>query len=231
MKKFSALLVVLCCMLCSNVDLLSQTTRNCGTMGHLEMLQQKHPQIVKNMEQIEKHTNKVLQNTSSNQKVNGVITIPVVVHVLYNTSAQNISDAQILSQIQVLNEDFRRTNSDASDTPSDFLGVAADSEIEFCMATSDPSGNSTNGITRKFTSNSSWGTNDQMKSSSSGGTDAWDTGKYLNIWVCNLSGGILGYAQFPGGPASTDGVVCLTTAFGTTGNVNAPFNLGRTTPN
>ena len=161
--------------------------------------------------------------------MNGIITIPVVVHVLYNTAAQNISDAQILSQIDVLNEDFRRLNSDASNTPADFLPVAADSEIEFCMATTDPNGNATDGITRKQTSNSSWSTNDNMKFSSQGGTDAWPTGDYLNIWVCNMSGGILGYAQFPGGPAATDGIVCLTTAFGTTGNVNAPFNLGRTT--
>ncbi|MGB1318448.1 MAG: zinc metalloprotease, partial [Flavobacteriales bacterium] len=181
------------------------------------------------MQQIEQHTNRVLQSTRSDQKVNGIITLPVVVHVLYNTSAQNISDAQIQSQIDVLNEDFRRTNSDASNTPADFLGLAADSEIEFCLATIDPSGNATNGITRKSTNNSSWGTDDAMKKSSQGGVDAWNTGKYLNIWVCNISGGILGYAQFPGGPADTDGVVCLTTAFGTTGNVNAPFNGGRTT--
>ncbi|MEZ4886784.1 MAG: T9SS type A sorting domain-containing protein [Chitinophagales bacterium] len=229
MKKLSALLLVICCMVCSNTELFSQTTRNCGTMGHLEMLQQKHPEIVKNMQQIEAHTNKVLQNNSSEQKVNGVINIPVVVHVLYRTSAENISNAQIQSQIDVLNEDFRRLNSDASNTPSDFLGVAADSQIEFCLATTDPSGNSTTGITRKSTTKTTWGTNDAMKKSSQGGVDPWNTSNYLNIWVCNIGGGILGYAQFPGGPAATDGVVCLTTAFGTTGNVNAPFDLGRTT--
>jgi len=229
MNKFSALLMAVLCLFVSQTNLLAQKSRNCGTMGHLELLQQKHPETVRNMEKIEAHTNKVLKNSSSLQKVNGVITIPVVVHVLYNTSAQNISDAQILSQIQVLNDDFRRTNADASNTPSDFLGVAADSQIEFCMATVDPSGNATDGITRKQTSNSSWSTNDAMKKASQGGVDPWATSDYLNIWVCNLSGGVLGYAQFPGGPAATDGVVCLTTAFGTTGNVNSPFDLGRTT--
>ncbi len=232
MKKFSALLVAVVCLCLSQFDLFSQNenTRNCGTMGHLEMLQHKHPETVRNMEKIEAQTNRILQNSSSsNQKVNGVITIPVVVHVLYNTAQQNISDAQILSQIDVLNEDFRRTNSDASNTPADFLSIAADSEIEFCMATIDPDGNATDGITRKQTSNTSWSTNDNMKFDSQGGIDAWPTGDYLNMWVCNMGGGILGYAQFPGGPANTDGVVCLTTAFGTTGNVNAPFNLGRTT--
>jgi len=67
-----------------------------------------------------------------------------------------------------------------------------------------------------------------MKSSTTGGTNAWNTGQYLNIWVCNLSNNTLGYAQFPGGAAATDGVVILTTAFGRYGSASAPFNLGRT---
>jgi hypothetical protein len=152
-----------------------------------------------------------------------------VVHVIYNTAAENISDAQIQSQMDVLNEDFRRLNADASNTPSAFLSVAADSEIEFCLATLDPNGNATNGITRTQTNQSSWGADDAMKSSSSGGVDPWATDQYLNMWVCNLGGGLLGYAQFPGGPASTDGVVMLTTSFGRVGNVQSPFHLGRTT--
>ncbi len=135
-----------------------------------------------------------------------------------------MSDAQILSQIQVLNEDFRRTNSDANSIWSQ----AADSEIEFCMASSDPNGNPTNGITRTSTSTSAFGTNDQMKFNSSGGKDAWPASSYLNIWVCDISGGILGYAQFPGGSASTDGVVIDYQYFGTIGTASAPFDLGRT---
>jgi hypothetical protein len=147
---------------------------------------------------------------------------------VYNGSAQNISAVQINSQIAVLNDDFRRLNADAANTPNDFIGVAADVEIQFCLASVDPSGNPTTGITRTSTTVSSFGTNDAVKSSSTGGVNAWPSSSYLNIWVCNIGGGILGYAQFPGGPASTDGVVCGYQYFGTTGTAQAPFDLGRT---
>ena len=86
-------------------------------------------------------------------------------------------------------------------TPDAFQPVAADTEIEFCLASEDPNGNATNGITRTQTSQSSFSTNNGVKYSSSGGADAWNTSDYLNIWVCDLSGGLLGYAQFPGGTA------------------------------
>jgi hypothetical protein len=196
--------------------------RNCGTMDYLESQLQSDPKRADKLQKIEEHTQKVLG--SSEKAVNGIVSIPVVVHVLYNSSAENISDAQILSQIQVLNEDFRRTNADADNVWSQ----ATDSEIEFCMATTDPNGNATNGITRTSTSTSAFGTNDQMKFNSSGGKDAWSASSYLNVWVCDISGGILGYAQFPGGSASTDGVVIDYQYFGTIGTASAPFDLGRT---
>ena len=157
---------------------------------------------------------------NQNNKINGsIITIPVVVHVIYNNSSENISDAQIQSQIDVLNEDFRRTNSDANNTWSQ----AADTEIEFCLSTVDPNGNATTGITRKSSNTSSWGTNDNMKKSSQGGVDPWNSAEYLNMWVCNIGGGILGYAQFPGGSAATDGVVVGPQYFGRTGNCYCSF--------
>ncbi len=195
-------------------------------MEHLDMLLENDARLADRLASIERHTQEAIDNNT--QRVEGIITIPTVVHVLYNTNAQNISDAQIESQMQVLNDDFRRLNADASSTPSAFVGVAADAEIEFCLASIDPDGNPTTGITRTYTSTSAFSTNDAMKFSSTGGIDAWPTGDYLNVWVCNMSGGILGYAQFPGGNASTDGVVNLTTATGTTGNVSSPFDGGRT---
>ncbi len=198
--------------------------RNCGTMEHLEMMQQEYPQMATNMAEIESRTEQFIQNGEHLEK-NATITIPVVVHVVYKTNAQNISDAQIFSQIDVLNEDFRRTNADANNQWSQ----AADTNIEFCLATVDPNGNPTDGINRVSTTKKSFRTNDDVKKSSRGGVDAWDTGSYLNMWVCNLSNGILGYAQFPGGNPSTDGVVMLYTAFGRVGNVGAPYDLGRTT--
>ena len=132
--------------------------------------------------------------------------------------------------MDVLNEDFRRTNPDADNTWSQ----AADTEIQFCMATVDPNGNTTTGITRKSTTRQDWGTSDDMKKSSQGGVDPWDTSQYLNMWIVPkmtdaLGRTILGYAQFPGGSAATDGVVMAYNYFGRVGNVTAPFDGGRTT--
>jgi hypothetical protein len=172
---------------------------------------------------------------------NGSIIIPVVVHVIYNTSAQNISDDQINSQIDVLNEDYRRLNADRVNTPNDFLSKAADYNIEFRLACLDPNGNPTNGIVRKYTQSQSFSAtfdprgiaNDEtigIKSEPSGDAP-WSTDKYLNIWVCNLSGNILGYSTWPVNFVDRpqyDGVVIKTTAFGRVGNVVAPFHLGRT---
>ena len=158
----------------------------------------------------------------------GVCVIPVVVHVVSKTATQNISDAQIQSQIEVLNRDFRMTNPDVSTVPAAFQPLTADARIEFVLASKDPDGNSTSGITRTTTTTTSFTHDDKVKSAGTGGADAWPSDRYLNIWVCQLGGGLLGYAQFPGGPADTDGVVVTHTAFGTTGTAAAPFNLGRT---
>ena len=165
---------------------------------------------------------------SSDTLPNQVIIIPVVVHIVYNNNAQNISDAQILSQIQSLNEDYRRRNADAKNTPDIFKTVAADTRIEFCLAKVDPDGSATSGIVRKNTKNTQFLADDAVKFSSKGGSDAWDATKYLNIWVCNLFGRTLGYAVLPGGPLERDGVVMKYNVFGTTGTVSAPYNKGRT---
>jgi len=193
-------------------------------MENLEYRMQQNPELKQRMENIETFTKQRVQQQQTNRVDGDIITIPVVVHVLYNTAAENISVAQIQSQIDVLNEDFRRTNSDADNTWSQ----AADTQIEFCLTTIDPNGNATTGITRKSTTKTSWGTNDAMKKSSQGGVDPWDTSEYLNFWVCNIGGGILGYAQFPGGSTATDGVVNSPQYFGRVGTATAPFNLGRT---
>lgn len=159
---------------------------------------------------------------------NEVIVVPVVIHVLYHSSAQNISDQQVLSQLTVLNNDYRRLNADAVNTPAPFKSVAADARIVFCLAKVDPNGRYTSGIIHKHTNSDLFQSDDEMKFSSTGGDDAWDSKKYLNIWVCNLFGRTLGYAVMPGGPAEKDGVVIQYTAFGTLGTVIAPFNKGRT---
>lgn len=211
----------------------AQTIQRCATMENLERLKQLDPDLEARMQDLEKETQEAIRNMATNKSGPNAVTgtvyqIPVVVHVLYNTSAQNISDAQIQSQIAVLNEDFRRTNADKTNTPAAFAGLAADCEINFCLASVSPTGAATNGIVRKATSTISFSQDDGMKYSSSGGDDAWPATKYLNIWVCNLGGGLLGYAQFPGGPAATDGVVLNYKYVGRGGSAVAPYNKGRT---
>lgn len=220
--KFKYFTLFTIAMFMLNIAAFAQSQRNCGAMENLEYRMENDAKIKKTMDNIELQTRNFMDNP---ERVDGIITIPTVVHVIYSNSNENISEAQILSQIQVLNEDFRRLNPDADGTWSQ----ASDVEIEFCLATTDPNGNASNGITRKSSSTTSWGTNDAMKFASNGGVDAWPTGDYLNMWVCNIGGGILGYAQFPGGSAATDGVVMGPQYFGNQGYVSAPFDGGRTT--
>jgi hypothetical protein len=206
----------------------SMGQRNCSAMEVLEQQLKENPQMLKNMEEIEKQVQEYLKKHPNGSGQRTVITIPTVFHVLYRTTSENISDAQIQSQLTVLNQDFTATNGDIGSVPSFFAGVVANVEVQFCLATQDPSGAATTGITRKSTTKTSWGTNDAMKKSSQGGTDPWNASNYLNIWVCNIGGGILGYAQFPGGSAATDGVVLDYRYTGTIGTATAPFNKGRT---
>jgi len=161
------------------------------------------------------------------RKSRAVITIPVVVHVLYRNNSQNISTTQINSQINSLNQDYRRLNGDANRTPTTFSRV--DTEIEFCLATLDPNGNPTNGITRTSTTVNQIGTTNSYYRTSQGGKDIWDRDLYLNIWVCDLGGTYLGFAYPPGvAPAAYDGLVIDYTNFGTLGTAIAPYDKGRT---
>lgn len=185
--------------------------------------------IVDNTKALPSAISGIILKTSSDQKSivdTAVIRIPVVVHVLYNNAQQNISDAQIKSGIEALNRDFRRRNADSVNTPSPFKNVAADVQIEFYLAASDPLGWKTTGIVRRQTSRLGWTAEDKMKKSLQGGDDAWDSKSYLNIWVVNLIGGS-GYASLPGSAAENDGVVINFSVFGTLNTV-APFNMGRT---
>lgn len=166
--------------------------------------------------------------TSRDPLSNEVINIPVVIHVIYKTSEQNISDAQVLSQLVALNQDFSLKNLDAVNIPAAFRSLAADTRINFCLARVDPNGRLTSGIVRKYTSLSYFNGDDAIKLSIKGGDDAWNSQQYLNIWVCKLFGRSLGYATSPGSPANLDGVVINCDVFGTTGYIRAPFDKGRT---
>ncbi|NDE60904.1 MAG: zinc metalloprotease, partial [Cyclobacteriaceae bacterium] len=124
--------------------------------------------------------------------------IPVVVHVIHNGTAvgveANISDAQILEQIRILNEDFRRLNADANRTPTEFLPVAADANIEFILAKQDPNGLPTNGIVRRQGTKTAYAPEDATLI---GQLSQWNPEEYLNIWVVPLVSPYLGYATFP----------------------------------
>jgi Pregnancy-associated plasma protein-A/Secretion system C-terminal sorting domain/Fibronectin type III domain len=201
--------------------------RACAAHEVLEQQLLANPILREKMEEIERHTEDFI-NTPPGLRERVQVTIPVVVNVVWNTSSENISDAQIQSQIDVLNADFRALNADRTNTPAIFSSLIADFEINFCLATQDPSGNATTGIRRRNSTVTAFSSNDAMKFNAQGGLDAWDRNKYLNLWVCDLSGGLLGYAQFPGGTAATDGVVCDYLYVGTVGVATAPFNKGRT---
>jgi Pregnancy-associated plasma protein-A/Secretion system C-terminal sorting domain/Fibronectin type III domain/Bacterial pre-peptidase C-terminal domain len=207
----------------------STAVRNCGTMQHLADMEAADPMLAVRMQQIEQQTQQIIATSGAN-KTAAVVTIPVVFHVVYATTAQNISDAKCIAQLNQLNLDYARLNTDASSTPSAFSGVAVNTQVQFCLAQRDPAGNATTGIIHKSTATASFSSNDAVKSSSTGGDNAWDATKYLNIWSCNLGGGLLGYAQFPGGAASTDGVVCLYSSIGSmlSPGTSTPYHLGRT---
>lgn len=161
--------------------------------------------------------------------------IPVVFHVVWNTDEENISDEQILSQLEVLNRDFRRTNNSAGLIPSLFQSLAADMELNFCLARRSPDGASTNGILRRQTSFPFMGDRiaNGRKSvcyTAEGGSDAWDTGRYVNVWVARRQF-FPAEASFPGmGAAAEDGIIISPPFVGTTGSAasNQPYHLGRT---
>ena len=205
--------------------------RSCGSMDVLKAQLAADPSYASRLQAIDKQAAAyTLRRSSQQQRTTSaiIVTIPVVVHVLYNTSAQNISDAQVQSQIDVLNSDYHKLNADRSKVPSAFSGLIADAGVQFVLAKRDPNGLATTGVIHKSTSATSFDTSDKMKFSSQGGDDAWPATAYLNLWVCNLGGGLLGYAQFPGGAAATDGVAILYSSFGSGGSAVSPYNLGRT---
>ena len=208
---------------------LDSKVKSCYSMVNLNRLLKENPGLEKKMYDIEYHTRSQIAAKKPDGVGNGngngggdeepgggdnlgVINIPVYVHVVYSNAAENVSDAQIRSQIDVLNDDFRKTNNDVNQIPSEFAPLAADSEISFTLA----------GTYRYANSTSTWGTNDAVKYAYPPITPS----THLNIWICDIGGGILGYAQFPGGPSSTDGVVLLYSSL--PGGSASPYNEGRT---
>jgi hypothetical protein len=197
--------------------------RSCAANDVFQQQLANDPSLRIRMDQIDNFTKKFIANGGLSRLVDGVIEIPVVVNVLYRTTLENISDAQIQSQIDVLNEDFNNTNSEINTVPDLFTSSVGKVGVRFVLIATN----------RKATNKKSWGTNDAMKKSKLGGIDPTDPVHNLNMWACNLGQGLLGYAQFPGGDPATDGVVILYSAFGSkakysSGTYISKYDLGRT---
>jgi hypothetical protein len=170
-----------------------------------------------------------------NQSKKATRNIPVVFHVLYSNSTENVSNAQVLDQLRIMNEDFSATNADFSNVPAAFNAATGSMDIQFCLAVTDPLGNPTNGIDRISIPSSP--ISDTDVETNYGLNNMWDATKYLNVFVGNISGGLLGKAVFPtgsglagmpgGGAPAYDGVMVGYTAFGSIGTAQAPYNLGR----
>ena len=188
--------------------------RGCASHEVLERQLKEDPTLALRMNAIEDLTEDFIK---SGKLVNGVLEIPVVFNVLYRTSAENISQAQLQSQIDVLNADFRAENTDYNSS-NPYNSVRSGINVRFVL----------DNVVRKSTTKTTWGTNDAMKKTASGGIAPTSPTTKLNYWVCNIGGGILGYAQFPGGSSTTDGVVIDSKYTGTMGTATAPFNKGRT---
>jgi hypothetical protein len=203
--------------------------QRCATDEYTSWLRSVDPASADGMDQANRSIEEWLdRNPNYSRGAGQTIVIPVVVHVLYNTASQNISDEMIKSQLDVLNEDFGGYNSDYLKTPPFFRDRRAhDTGIRFELARRDPNGNATNGIVRKQTTVTAFGMSNAMKYDSQGGSNAWNSSHYLNIWVCNINNLTLGFAQFPGGNPNTDGVVIQFNAFGRISSLS-PYNYGRT---
>lgn len=231
MRVFTLLLLLLSSFAGMAQGIAPERGRSCATDSYLEVLKQQDPGFEQRSHMAHEAVQQAMRQQPEGQFIRpATITIPVVFHVVYAKEGENISREQVLSQLAVLNEDFRRMNADTVKTPEHFRSLAADTQIEFCLAVVDPEGNLTTGITRTRTSRTDFSYfTDQVKSSASGGVNGWDPSQYLNIWICNLPNE-LGYASSPGVAPARDGVVLHYRTVGAAPVNNSlwPYNLGRT---
>lgn len=221
--------VFFCWLFIGAISLSAQIERCIAEQGFKNVLAESKIELIRKNNKVQ-----IANWLAKNQKAisfRKVITLPVVVHVLWNTPEQNISDEQIFSQIEILNSDFRALNSEIPGVQSEFQDLIADVEIEFCLANIDPDGNPTTGITRTQTSIPFFNLDGEvLYDSGRGGVDNWNPGDYINIRVCN-SLSALGFGTPPNiGPANRQGISVQYKSFGNIGSAaeNRPYHLGRT---
>ncbi|MEO0338241.1 MAG: M43 family zinc metalloprotease [Bacteroidota bacterium] len=225
-----ALLLMLCISVAFSTSSYGQ---KCTTSKKRAELLQNNPQLAYGLALRERATQQWIAENLDQVRTRSVVTLPLVVHVVWYEEEENISEAQIQSQLDVLNEDFRKLNTNFSDGPMPFQALAADIEIEFCLASFDPDGNPTNGITRRETFIEGIGGSDDLYYDDYGDIATWDPDRYINIWVCQMGEDDgLGFAYIPGtaDPPETDGIVIGHQYFGTVGTAadTEDYNLGRT---
>ena len=222
----------------------AQTHEPCGTMHNHRWHMEENAHLETSRAEAVNQINGWLDANPDNAPRAGVKVIPVVFHIIHDGDpvgvSENISDSQVMSQLDALNRDFNRLNPDSVNTPSVFQSIAANTEIEFCLARFNEFGIPTYGIQRHDLGKVDWYRQDPGSSPAPAGQDIetdlkpstiWDRDKYLNIWVCRFGGdlvsrGVQGYSQFPGMGATTDGVILRYTKCGQEGE--AAGDLGRT---
>ncbi len=183
----------------------------CGTMQVLEEQFKRDPAFKKKFElQRIMFNNAVasrIYSPQNNQRTEAIATIPVVFHVVLPNGA-TVSDQQLMAQIDTLNKDYGGTNGDSVNIPPYFKPLFGKSIIRFCLAQQDPNGLPTTGINYYLTTQTSFPNDNTVKHAATGGADAWNTQKYLNIWICPIANNILGFSTFPNDNAPADqGVV------------------------
>ncbi|MCS6935512.1 MAG: M43 family zinc metalloprotease [Chitinophagales bacterium] len=242
-NKLPAILLLL---LCVNTFAQSQT-RWCGTDERIKQLISQDPSLQKDLDkflnQLNQYDNQYQKRhlsqdpTSDPGESNAVIYIPVVFHIVHNGdpvgTGENISDAQVISQIEALNRDFNALDPDAANIPDAFKPLQANCRFRFCLARFDPNGNPTTGIIRHQFPNATWDSEDDIDNILKPAT-IWDRNRYLNIWSVRMGGdlttnGILAYSSFPFfGNANADGVVARFNTIGTVGTLMTGANKGKT---
>jgi len=226
MMRLKSLVCLLGISLCTS-GVLAQPAARCNYARFLERKFQENPNLRQYHQDMRQYLRQP-QSAAVAKNSQAVVTIPVVFHILYKNANQNVSDAQIDSQLAVLNADYRKLNADFSSVvPAAFQNVGADVEMVFCKAVRTPNGTATSGVVRKAIPETS--VFEDMYFTSAGDL-AWDTTKYLNIWVGSFTDTtLLGFAYPPsmvGDPS--DGLCIGYSNFGTTGTATAPYNKGRT---
>jgi PKD repeat protein len=217
----------------SLVGLVSNAWAQCGTdQYNHELVADKLAEGQTAAEYFESQRDFEYSETVDLKTKKAIRTIPVVFHILHAYGEENISKEQIEDQIRIINEDFQRQNADASNTRAIFADRAADFELEFKLARVAPDGSCTEGITRKYDPVNMIEDFTDRDNEAKTSVAAWDRDKYLNIWIVkeilsNEEGTILGYAQFPGQRATTDGIVMIHDRVGSIGSASAS-DKGRT---